>query len=110
MTPKWLQSALILALSLPHSALLAQGARIGYPRVIDAFDSVSEWKAVPSDGVSLAISRDPNGFAGSAMRLDVDFHGGGGYAVAHRTVDLDLPPNYEPLGRHLTLPAVTPRM
>ena len=65
------------------------------PLLVDPFDSVSQWKAIPSDGVSLAISRDPNGFRGSAMRLDVDFHGGGGYAVAHRALDLDLPPNYE---------------
>ncbi len=29
------------------------------------------------------------------MRLDFDFHGGAGYAVAHRTLSVDLPQNYE---------------
>lgn len=95
MTPRWLVSGFAVAFVGTTSALLAQAAPIGQPQVIDAFDSVSQWKAIPSDGVSLAISRDPNGFRGSAMRLDVDFHGGGGYAVAHRAVSLDLPPNYE---------------
>lgn len=99
MTPMWCQSVAILALFIAAPGLPAQGTCPGpspaRPILIDDFDSVSEWKAVPSDGVSLAISRDPNGWRGSAMRLDVDFHGGGGYAVAHRALDLGLPANYE---------------
>ncbi|HET6230290.1 MAG TPA: discoidin domain-containing protein [Longimicrobiaceae bacterium] len=63
-------------------------------RVLDGFDSIAVWKAAPSDGVSLALSAD-SGFDGRAMRMDVDFHGGGGYAVAHRALPLDLPENYE---------------
>ncbi len=47
------------------------------------------WKAFPADGVQLALSDDAG-----ALRLDFSFSGGG-YAIARREVDLDLPPNYE---------------
>jgi hypothetical protein len=59
-------------------------------RVVDDFSSLAAWTAVPSDGVSLQLVP-----AGGAMRMDIDFHGGGGYAVARRAVDLALPENYE---------------
>ncbi|MBV9107957.1 MAG: discoidin domain-containing protein, partial [Gemmatimonadetes bacterium] len=62
--------------------------------MIDDFESLAAWRAAPSDGVSLALAAD-SGHSGRAMRMDVDFHGGGGYAVAHRALDLDLPANYE---------------
>jgi hypothetical protein len=60
------------------------------PRVIDDFSSLAAWTSAPSDGVSLQLAS-----AAGAMRMDVDFHGGGGYAVARRAVDLELPENYE---------------
>jgi hypothetical protein len=62
-------------------------------RTLDDFEDLSAWEAVPSDGVSLAIAED-SGVHGRAMRLDFDFHGGGGYAVARRAIRLDLPENY----------------
>src|SRR5687767_5235599 len=77
-----LNCALAAACALP---LAAQEAR-----VIDDFTSVAAWTAVPSDGVSLQLVP-----AGGAMRVDIDFHGGGGYAVARRAVDLEMPENYE---------------
>lgn len=86
--------SLLAVIGLVAAPLAAQQAPVGQPRVLDAFDSVSEWRAVPSDGVSLRVARD-SGVRGTAMRLDFDFHGGGGYAVAHRTLPADLPPNYE---------------
>jgi hypothetical protein len=63
-------------------------------RVLDDFESVAAWSAQPSDGVSLALAAD-DGHSGRALRMDVDFHGGGGYAVAHRALPIDLPLNYE---------------
>jgi len=48
------------------------------------------WSAHPSDGVEMHLTRD-----GDANRIDFDFHGHGGYAVARRAIDLDLPPNYQ---------------
>ena len=63
-------------------------------RVLDVFDNVQSWSAHPSDGVSLAIRTDA-GKVGRAMRMDVDFHGGAGYAIARRDLPLDLPADYE---------------
>ena len=62
--------------------------------VIDNFESVSSWKAVPSDDVTLTIGQDA-GVRGKSIRLDFDFHGHGGYAVIHRDLKLALPANYE---------------
>ena len=64
-------------------------------RLLDSFDSVTEWSAFPAAGVDLAIHPDSGGAHGRAMRLDFDFHGRGGYAVAHRLLYLPLPPNYQ---------------
>ncbi|MEO7366741.1 MAG: discoidin domain-containing protein, partial [Gemmatimonadaceae bacterium] len=62
--------------------------------VVDDFETVAGWKATPSDGVSLIVSRG-TGLHGGAMQLDFDFHGHGGYAVVHRDLKLSLPANYE---------------
>jgi hypothetical protein len=69
-------------------ALPAQGA------VLDGFEEVSGWKSVPSDGVSLKLSQ-AEGVSGKALRLDFDFHGGAGYAVARKELPFTLPDNYE---------------
>ena len=71
------------AQSLPSSA-----------RLLDAFETTAGWSAHPSDGVSLAISADSSGTHGRAMRLDFDFHGHGGYAIARKKFDVALPENY----------------
>jgi hypothetical protein len=65
-----------------------------YGVILDDFEWPDAWSAHPSDGVELRISQD-QGLHGKAMRLDFDFHGGAGYAIARRTVDLDLPANWE---------------
>ncbi|HEX7707670.1 MAG TPA: discoidin domain-containing protein [Thermoanaerobaculia bacterium] len=80
--------AMFLSWSVPASALAADS------RVLDDFVSVERWQADPSDGVKLDISSD-EGRTGRAMRLDFDFGGGGGYAIARLPVVLDLPANYE---------------
>jgi len=61
--------------------------------IVDAFEDVAAWSAHPADGVSLVVRSD-RGHERRALRLDFDFHGGGGYAVARRAVALDLPENY----------------
>ncbi|HWN42441.1 MAG TPA: discoidin domain-containing protein [Thermoanaerobaculia bacterium] len=68
--------------------LLLTGARL------DDFEDVSGWKSVPSDGVSLNLSQ-AEGVSGKALRLDFDFHGGAGYAVARKELPFTLPDNYE---------------
>ncbi|MEP7010296.1 MAG: coagulation factor 5/8 type domain-containing protein [Acidobacteriota bacterium] len=52
------------------------------------------WRALPSDGVSLAIAAD--GQPGQpALRLDYDFHGKAGWAAARRSLDIELPATWE---------------
>lgn len=75
------------------TVLLSASLSAQNTRVIDDFESVAGWTAHPSDGVELRISSAP-GLHGKALRLDFDFHGGAGYAIARRAVDLTLPPNY----------------
>lgn len=62
--------------------------------VLDDFTRVDDWVAAPSDAVELRIGTDA-GPAGTAMRLDFDFHGGAGYAIARKPVKMTLPEDYE---------------
>ncbi|HEY8133692.1 MAG TPA: coagulation factor 5/8 type domain-containing protein [Thermoanaerobaculia bacterium] len=64
-------------------------------QVIDDFDKTVDWQPHPSDGVSLIITQDPAGHMLAAMRLDFDFHGRAGYAIARKKVSIDLPADYE---------------
>ncbi|MBV8199732.1 MAG: discoidin domain-containing protein, partial [Acidobacteria bacterium] len=57
------------------------------------------WEVVAADGVKeelspLAGEAAPAGASG-AIRLDIDFQGHGGYAIARRRLALDLPDNYQ---------------
>ncbi|HST07754.1 MAG TPA: hypothetical protein VLJ83_06250, partial [Gemmatimonadaceae bacterium] len=63
--------------------------------VLDAFDSVSQWTTAPAEGVEVTVHRDSSVGHPTAMRIDFDFHGHGGYAVIHRAFNFALPPNYE---------------
>jgi len=62
------------------------------PIMIDDFEGPLDWAAFPADGVELKLSPDA-GLHGRALRMDFSFTGGG-YAVARKKVDLDLPENY----------------
>jgi hypothetical protein len=62
-------------------------------QVLDDFEGPSDWVATPSDGVSLNVRAD-SGHTGKGMRLDFDFQGHGGYAVARKAVRVELPENY----------------
>ena len=61
--------------------------------VVDTFEDVSAWSAHPAEGVTLALASD-TGDRGRALRMDVRFTRGTGYAVARRAVSLDLPDDY----------------
>ena len=58
-------------------------------RTLDDFSTIAGWTATPSDGVGLDLKEDQG-----TLRLDFDFHGGAGYAVAHKAFDLTLTPNW----------------
>ena len=63
------------------------------PVSIAAFESSSDWLATPASGVEMKLSLEP-GVHGNALRVDFNFAKGGGYAVLHRKLSLDLPENY----------------
>lgn len=69
-------------------------APVAQPIVIDAFDDMRAWSAAPATGVEMRLSQD-NGIQGSALRVDFDFRGGGGWAAFRRDVHVRLPENYE---------------
>jgi hypothetical protein len=60
--------------------------------MIDDFEAESEWTTHPADGVQMRLSDGP-GWEGSALRFDFSFTGGG-YAIARRELDLELPENW----------------
>jgi hypothetical protein len=64
------------------------------PIVVDAFHGIDAWSAAPATGVNMQLSAD-SGVAGTALRVDFDFRGGGGWAAFRRDVRLHLPDNYE---------------
>ena len=78
-------AALTLVLSVRQDSLA--------PRRLDDFDQVAPWVAHPADGVRMSLHTD-RGHHGRALRLDFAFASGGGYAIAHRPLSLDLPANY----------------
>jgi hypothetical protein len=77
------------ALAAPPAAGAAANARV----TVDAFDDISPWTAHPAEGVTLALASDA-GEQGRALRMDVNFTRGTGYAVARRAVSLELPADY----------------
>jgi hypothetical protein len=87
------RAALTAAACAALAPAVAAHASPAGPRVVEAFESSAPWTANPASGVDLRLSADA-GATGRALRLDFDFHGGGGYAVARRALDLALPPNY----------------
>ncbi len=77
----------------PFLVLLAALPARAQERVLADGESLDGWTAVTPEGVELRLSLDA-GREGRAIRLDYDFHGHGGYAIARRAVDLTLPENY----------------
>ncbi len=63
--------------------------------ILDSFDSVTQWTAAPAEGVEVSVHPDSSPGHPTAMRIDFDFHGHGGYAVVHRAIAVSLPANYE---------------
>jgi hypothetical protein len=75
-------------------------------RSLDELSPAAGWEAAPAEGVKLALTAIPGGAdlpeaaaaaarRGAGVRLELDFQGHGGYAIARRRLDLDLPANYE---------------
>lgn len=79
------------AATAPESVVSGSGS--ARTVVLDDFTQLAAWTAAPADGVSLEIVSDA-GPRGRAMRLDFDFRGHAGYAIARRRLELELPENY----------------
>ncbi|MEW6664010.1 MAG: discoidin domain-containing protein [Thermodesulfobacteriota bacterium] len=62
-------------------------------RLLDDFADLSGWTSFASGQARLTLSPDI-GRAGMAMRLDFDFHGGGGFVGARKAFALDIPESY----------------
>ena len=62
-------------------------------RLLDNFQDLSGWTAITSGVAQLRIRRD-QGLQGSAMRLDFDFRGAGGFVVARKELPLEIPESY----------------
>lgn len=73
---------------------LASAASAQDVRVLDSLDDLTPWTASASTDVTSTISATP-GRENGALRLDYDFNGKAGYAVASRALPVDLPDNYE---------------
>lgn len=58
--------------------------------LLDDFRDAARWQATASDQVKSSLERGPRG----SLCLRYDFAGVSGYAVARRTLPLDLPPHY----------------
>lgn len=61
---------------------------------IDDFKSVSDWKVITSEGVSLKVS-SVRRLNGSAVRIDYNFTKGTGYGGIQKVFPIKLPPNYK---------------
>lgn len=94
----------ILLLPLLLSACASTGAdtttstpdpRAAETRMLDDFETIDAWQAAPASGVRLDLAQDAGRDGGSALRIDFDFQGSGGWAALRRELPLHLPENYE---------------
>ena len=61
--------------------------------LLDAFLDLSGWSTIASGQAQLAIAQE-DGPRGKAMRLDFDFHGGGGFVVARKKFQRAMPSSW----------------
>jgi hypothetical protein len=73
---------------------LAREAHPAPARVLDSFEDLGPWQTVASEGVQASVHPAPGPLA-RGLRLDFDFGGTAGYALARRALPLELPANYE---------------
>ena len=87
---RWERAGAALALL---GAMPCAAEPLAPPMVLDAFDTPAAWIASPASGVEMRLSAEP-GPHGNSLRVDFKFTKGGGYAVLHRNLELELPENY----------------
>ena len=86
--------AVVVSLAAVALLVAAADTRAQAPRrMLESFDAATAFEALPSDGVRLSLAAD-SGVAGRALRMDYDFQGRAGYAVARRAFALPPLPAY----------------
>jgi hypothetical protein len=60
----------------------------------DLSADASSWRPVASGLAELKLSKGPLRRAGAALQMDFDFKGGGGFVVARRVVEREMPEEY----------------
>src|SRR5262249_22774176 len=64
-------------------------------RVLDDFTDLTRWTAASSDAVAASVQSAEGVQGHRALRLDYDLAGTAGFALARRSLPLDLPSRYE---------------
>lgn len=62
-------------------------------KILDDFEDLSGWTPFASGAAEMTVSHDL-GTDGSAMRLDFDFHGSGGFVGVRKLFPLEMPVSY----------------
>ncbi|MEP6620233.1 MAG: discoidin domain-containing protein [bacterium] len=78
----------------------AQLVKPAPPVSLVTFDDTTGWRAIPSDGVRLALHPD-SGVVGRAMRFDFDYQGHAGYAIARHAFVLPALPAHWAMTLHV---------
>lgn len=73
--------------------VMSAGAAWAEPVVLDDFENLEGWTAIPSKGVDVEIAQD-EGQDGMAMRIDFDFHGNSGFIIVRKTLTMAMPTNF----------------
>lgn len=64
------------------------------PTLLDDFEDVSGWRAIPSEGATLNITSG-EGRNGKAMVMEFDLSAAYGYTIARKDFSIDMPGNYQ---------------
>ncbi|HEX9656627.1 MAG TPA: discoidin domain-containing protein [Bacteroidota bacterium] len=81
-------------LSLSIWLLGTASTLIGQPQLLDDFESLAGWRALPSQGARLTLTNE-SGKTGKALVLNYELSGVYGYTIAQKDFPLDLPNNYQ---------------
>ena len=57
--------------------------------------TAGSWKAIPATGVEMTLTRAEGRPGKDALKIDFDFKGHGGYAIARRNGAIELPENFD---------------
>ncbi len=88
--PRFHRSRALLAVA----AWLLPACMFPQARLLDEFETLAGWRAVPSEGARMGLAT-AEGRNGHALMLEFDLSGAYGYASARKDFSIDLPDNYQ---------------